>query len=216
MVGIIALLIGQWVTNAFTQTVLDRRAAAKSKPPTPKTATPKPRRTAREVAARIIPTKTRLLTKRQASYKSQITSGSIRRVPSVKWLSDQPVVCAHGHRSTFGLFASLPGYGTLNILPESDSRTHNRHGFALHRLGGAGLHNINDRDPNLDVRWQLGCPTCGTNLYVFEAQALREYMMCTTSPDLFWVFCHLYRRDSGICGNCELRRNYWTSLRSLE
>ena len=216
MVGIVALLIGQWVTNAVTQAALNRRAAAKSKQPISKEAPPKPRCTAREVAARIIPTKTRLLSERQASYKVLIASGSIRPVSSVKWLSEQSVVCAHGHRSNFGLFASLPGYGTLNILPESDSRTHNRRGIALRRLGGVGFHNINDRDPSHDVRWQLGCPTCGTNLYMFEAQALREYMMCTTSPDLFWVFCHLYRRDSGTCGNCEIRKGYWGAQRSLE
>ena len=43
MVGIVALLIGQWVTNAVTQAALNRRAAAKSKQPISKEAPPKPR-----------------------------------------------------------------------------------------------------------------------------------------------------------------------------
>ena len=169
------------------------------------------------IAARIIPPRARLVAERQASYKALLASGSIRPVPGVKWLSGQAVVCAHGHRSHFGLFACLPGYGTLDSLPDfKEFGGHNRLAAALHVRSGTARDNINDRDPERDVRWQLGCPTCGTDLYTFEAKALQEYAMCTASPDLFWVFCHLYRRDTGMCGNCEIRRVYWDALRSLE
>ncbi len=70
--------------------------------------------------------------------------------------------------------------------------------------------------PELDVRWSLGCPMCGTDQYTFETAALRDYVMCTASADYWWVFCHLYRRDSGPCGNCEIRKGYWGAQRSLE
>lgn len=172
---------------------------------------------AAQIAARIIPPKAKLLAERQASYKTLLASGSIRPVLSVKWLSGQSVVCARGHPSNFGLFVHRPGYGTLNSLPDFKS-THwqDRLGAAFQARGGTATDDINDRDPKLDVCWSLGCPMCGTDQYTFEAEALRDYAMCTASADYWWVFCHLYRRDAGTCGNCELRSNYWASLRLLE
>ncbi len=172
---------------------------------------------AARIAARIIPPRARLLAERQASYKVLLASGSIRPVPSLKWLSGQPVVCTRGHQSQFGLFAHRPGYGTLDCLPDfKEFGRHNRLAAAFHGWSGAAKDNINDRDPKLDVCWSLGCPMCGTDQYTFEAETLRDYAMCTASADYWWVFCHLYRIDFKTCGNCELRKNYWTSLRSLE
>ena len=201
--------------------------------PTPATAQPtvgsvrRPVRTAHKVegvaaaaaviAARMIPPRAKLLAERQSSYKALIASGGIRPVLNIKWLSGQSVVCAQGHHSNFGLFACRPGYGPLDCLPDfKEVGWNDRLATALHVRGGAARDNINDRDPERDVRWSLGCPVCGTDLYAFEAAALRDYVMCTASADYWWVFCHLYRRDLAMCGNCEIRRIYWDALRSLE
>ena len=169
------------------------------------------------IVARIISPRAKLLAERQASYKALLASGSIRPVPSLKWLSRQPVVCAQGHRTQFGLFADRSDYGTLDSIPDFKPVTwQDRLAAAFQARDGAARDDINDRDPELDVCWSLGCPMCGTDQYTFEAAALRDYVMCTASADYWWVFCHLYRKDSKTCGNCELRRNYWTALRALE
>jgi len=168
------------------------------------------------IAARIIPPRVRLLAERQAIYKALLASGIIRPVPSIKWLSGQSVICAHGHRSHFGLFAHRPEYGTLDSLPDfTPVNWKDRLAAALQARGGTAKDDINDRDPDHDVCWSLGCPICGTAEYTFATPALRDYVMCIASADYWWVFCHLYRRDLGTCGNCELRKIYWEALRSL-
>lgn len=233
MIGIIATLVGQLIAQAVTRTVLARRAAQggqtqASPPASRRTAAnaanpPQSRRpTARDAAQRLKAQRASLSSGREASYQSLIAADSIRPVPSVRWLSKQPVVCAHGHRSSFGLFATLPGYGTLSNLPdipEVESGWRRRAECwkkALLRRPCATVHPIHDRDPQFDGRWCLACPTCGTETYSFEAEALQEYVMCPVSPDLFWLCCHLHQRRLGGCAACEVRRKWWAALRVLE
>jgi hypothetical protein len=227
----IALLIGQMIASAFTRTVISRRAATERKRTRDTVTRPRkslwamtrhnsvsPRQSTQRPAAE----RARLFMEREASYQALIANGSIRPVPSAKWLSDQPVVCANGHRSQFGLFATLPGYGTLACLPDLDRtgrcwqrRVETLASVLLKRRCSA-RHHINDRDPALDGHWCLACPACGTDSYTFESPSVREYKMYTASADLFWVLCHLYHRQFPRCGACEVRRSYWDALGSLE
>ncbi|MGI4790145.1 MAG: hypothetical protein ACRYFS_14995 [Janthinobacterium lividum] len=223
MVGIIAVFIGQWITSAVTQKVLARRAAAKSRPQTSNGAPcSQTSRIVSKIATRIIPQKTRLLTERQASYKALIANGSIRPVPSAKWLSGQSVVCANGHRSAFGLFASLSGYGTFANLPDFN-HLGSGWGWKVDKWAarllwqrGAEGQTIRDRDPRNDGHLEMACPTCGVASYTFEEPSLRDYAMCTASADLFWLLCHPYHKKYLKCIACELRKSYWNALRSLD
>lgn len=132
--------------------------------------------------------KTRLLAEYEAKHQALIADGSILAVPSVQWLGNQTAVCAQGHRASYRAFANM---------------TRVRQDTHLGRIGPY-------------TRFSAGfqcCPTCCTDVYTFDADSLKDYVVCAVFEESYGTTSyHLYRKGLGECPTCRIRDEYRVAI----
>ncbi len=161
-----------------------KRAVAEPNVMPPRPVTPQER------VARLSALKARLLAEHEAKHQALVAGGSILVLPSVQWLGNQTVICAHGHRASCRAFANM-----TSVRQDT--------------------HLSRDEGPFIEQGFQR-CPTCHTDLYTFESNLFSDYIVCVVFDKSNGnTSYHLYRRELGDCPTYRIRDECWAALRSL-